>query len=99
MSVEDYPAMPLIWGQVAMVMDGFWRQVFASLATDQIPPVCAGCGQPLAKTPGGRTPRADRCKRCRFKAWYTKQPKTQLRKRWRANKAAERARGNHKGEE
>jgi hypothetical protein len=98
MSAHDHPDLDRYWAGVAMVMDGYWRLTFGSLAVDQIPPVCTGCGQPLAKTPGGRTPRANRCKKCRFKEWYARQPKTKLRKRWRDNKAAERAR-QHQGEE
>jgi len=92
MTVSDYPKLDKYWAAVAMIMDGTWRKAFGSLATDQIMPVCSGCGKQLELTAGGKIPRADRCKKCRFKEWYTAQPQSKLRNRWRANKAAERAR-------
>jgi len=90
-SVRDHPNLDFYWAQLAAVQDGFWRLVFASLATDELPPLCRGCGKQLGKTPGGRWPRADVCKKCRFREWYDKQPEEKHRARWRRNKAAERA--------
>jgi hypothetical protein len=93
-SVNDHPKLEPMWAMLASVQDAFWRVVFGSLATDEVPPVCSasGCGKPLDKTPGGRTPRAPMCKSCRYKAWYTAQPITKLRKRWAKNKRIERQR-------
>lgn len=85
------------WSQVAEAVDCFWRIVFGSLATDQLPPICADCGVPLCG-PRGRKSRAERCKRCTFKAWYARQPKNELRKRWRGDKAEQRTKNRRAGQ-
>jgi hypothetical protein len=74
-----------------------WAEVFGSMISGDFSPVCESCGKELGLTPKGRRPRAGMCRRCKFQAWYSKQPREKLQERWRRNKANERARDREGG--
>lgn len=90
-AVTLLPQFDIRWAGPAVALDVLWQIVFGSMVDDYFQTVCAKCGVPLGLTPKGRRPRAGLCKSCANKQWLRNQPKEKLRERWKANKAAERA--------
>ena len=70
----------------------FWQAVFYSLAYPSHPStrVCA-CGRQLpAHTSSGRPSKLALCGACRYKKWSEREPKADLRARWRVAKRKQR---------
>ena len=52
--------------EAVFAIDSFWLDAFGSLVVDDLTPrVCDVCGAPLGITPGGRIPRAGKCRNAR----------------------------------
>lgn len=87
---SNYRGLRFVVWQVEDPVHRLWASVFASMITYDFTRVCEKCGQPMPLTPTGKQPRASKCSKCRFNDWYSRQPKKQLRARWRAAKASQR---------
>jgi hypothetical protein len=66
----------------------FWEEVFFGLVAEAGPVVCEVCGRDLGVTTAtGRPKKQQVCGKCRYRAWYKRQPKTKLRAKWREDYA------------
>jgi hypothetical protein len=65
--------------------DVFWQLVFYSLAGEDSPTYCEGCGRWIGdgRTPTGRVMKQRLCSSCRHRKWKSKQPKKSLREMWK----------------